>query len=272
MTLTVGRHETDRRAPHNAACRRVPVGVTSGRVTISGVLLAYLDESSSDGRYYIGAIVVHESNARALTEALDRVAMDAVVGYQLAGKNVELHAHELVHAKGMWAPMAKMHRARIGIFEDVLRAIVAHDAQLLVEGVHLARLQARYSMPMEPHDIAMNYITERINEHAKSRGELALMIADEVDHRDEHRRNLWVAQRSGTWGYKSQTVDHIVDTLHFAPSHSTRLLQAADVATFLYRRRAAHTETDPRSEQAFARLYAILQPNIAHARCWPPAW
>ena len=31
------------------------------------------------------------------------------------------------------------------------------------------------------------------------------MIADEVDHRDEHRRNLWDAQRVGTWGYKAQT-------------------------------------------------------------------
>lgn len=114
------------------------------------------------------------------------------------------------------------------------------------------------------------YVTERVNEHARSRGELALLIADEVDHRDEHRRNLWVAQRTGTWGYKAQTIEHIVDTLHFAPSHSTRLLQAADLATFLYRRRTAHNETDPRAEREWARLYRILEPAIARQRLWPP--
>jgi hypothetical protein len=95
------------------------------------------------------------------------------------------------------------------------------------------------------------------------------MIADEVDHRDEHRRNLWYAQRWSTWGYKAQTIDRIVDTLHFAPSHSTRLLQAADVATFLYRRRAAHIETDPRAEKEWARLYAIMEPIISRQHRWP---
>jgi hypothetical protein len=45
------------------------------------VLLAYLDESSFDGRYYIGALGVHESNARALTGALDQIAVSASSSY-----------------------------------------------------------------------------------------------------------------------------------------------------------------------------------------------
>jgi hypothetical protein len=238
-------------------------------VTISGVLLAYLDESESDGLYCIGALIVPEANARPLTQALDQVMIDTAAKFPQMPASAELHAHEIVHHKGQWAPMQRMLRARIGVFEAVLEAIVTHDAHLLFEGVDIERLKQKYTRPNDPHSIAMNYITERVNEHAKRLGQRALMIADEVDHRDEHRRNLWYAQRWGTWGYKAQTIDCIVDTLHFAPSHSTRLLQAADVATYLCRRRRAHKETDPRSEREWARLYAILEPNIAWARSWP---
>jgi hypothetical protein len=85
------------------------------------------------------------------------------------------------------------------------------------------------------------YVMERINEYTQvvesdaGQPTSALLIADEIDRHDEYRRDLWMGQRGGTWGYKAQVLDHIIDTLHFTPSRSSRLLQAADVSTFLYR-------------------------------------
>lgn len=236
------------------------------------MLLAYLDESSSDGHFYIGAMIIHESNARALTSALDGIMNDAAARFPgRVSADMELHAHELVNAKKRWKSMETMLRARIGIFEGAIRAVVASDARMIFEGIHLQRFAERgYRAPEEPHKLALMWMCERVNEFAKSHEALALIIADEVDHRDEHRRNLWVAQRYGTRGYKAQQIDHIVDTLHFAPSDTTRLLQAADVATYLYRRRIAHVETDPRSEREWERLYQILLPSIHRGRCWPP--
>ena len=233
------------------------------------MLLAYLDESSSATRYYIGALMVDESAALPLIEALDKIMNDTAAAYPQLDPGTELHAHELVNSKGKWGPMKNLLRVRIKVFELVLRAIVQHGAHLIVEGIDVTRLHERYASPDNPHTLALMFITERENEYAQACDQRALMIADEVDHRDEHRRNLWVAQRSGTWGYRAQKIDRVVDTLHFAPSHTSRLLQAADVATFLYRRRATHTEADPPAEREWARLYEILRPAIARARCWP---
>lgn len=206
---------------------------------------------------------------------LDDLMERTSAAYPGIDPSVELHAHELVQGKGGWKPLARMHRARIKVYEEVLEAIARHETTFIVEGIDRTKLSARYSKPDHPHSLALTWIMERIHEYTNSVAQhsgvpaFALLIADEVDQHDEHRRNLWVAQRDGTWGYKPQILDRIVDTIYFTPSHSSRLLQAADVATFIYRRRATHIETDPRSEAAWARLYRLLEPRIVRQRIWP---
>ncbi|WP_143030218.1 DUF3800 domain-containing protein [Pseudonocardia oroxyli] len=216
-----------------------------------------------------------ETAARPLAAALDNVMLRAASSFDVLDPTTELHAHELVNAKGAWKPMKAMLRARIGIFEAVLGAIAEHDAKFIAEGIDRTKLAERYATPDDPHPLALMYVMERVNEYTaqitRTSGidTYALVVADEVDQHDEHRRSLWVGQRQGTWGYKAQVLDRIVDTIHFVPSHSTRLIQASDVATYLYRRRAVHSETDARSEAAWARLYELLRPQIVRARIWP---
>jgi hypothetical protein len=41
------------------------------------VLLAYLDETSSPNRYYLGALIVHEPAAQPLTAALDKIMSES---------------------------------------------------------------------------------------------------------------------------------------------------------------------------------------------------
>ena len=71
--------------------------------------------------------------------------------------------------------------------------------------------------------------------HQSSLGDYALVIADEVDSQARHRADLSSYREVGTTGYRHRKLTRIVDTLHFAPSHASRLVQAADVITFLYR-------------------------------------
>src|ERR1700678_321438 len=61
--------------------------------------------------------------------------------------------------------------------------------------------------------------------------------------RPAHRRGLWRYQRSATWGYRSRQITRVADTLHFAPSSSSRLVQAGDLARVLARRIATHPAT-----------------------------
>ncbi|PZS09227.1 MAG: hypothetical protein DLM55_06860 [Acidimicrobiales bacterium] len=75
----------------------------------------------------------------------------------------------------------------------------------------------------------------------------------------------------GTTGYRHRKVTRIVDTLHFAPSHASRLVQAADVITFLYRRAFTHQETDERSRKAKIAMWNRLGPRVHHQLCWFPS-
>lgn len=234
------------------------------------MLLAYLDESYTDTRYYMGAVVVPDRAVKSLTAALDEIVGRAAARYEGIGGQTELHAHELVAGKKAWKPLHPLLRVRIQIYHDAVQAIADHDVDVLVRGVDIPRLNARYTQPDHPHSIVLGHLIERINDLATDRGEWALMIADEIDQQDTYRQDLWHCQKNGTWGYRARPIDRIVDTIHFAPSNVSRLLQAADLVTYLCRRRHAHTETNEKSEREWAALWARIMPSVTHLRCWMP--
>jgi hypothetical protein len=83
----------------------------------------------------------------------------------------------------------------------------------------------------------------------------ALVIADDRDDRDSHRAHFALYKNFGTPGeYMSTRLDRLLDTVYFAPSHPSRLLQAADMLAYTYRRWNAQTEPDPRSQLTMDRL------------------
>lgn len=55
------------------------------------------------------------------------------------------------------------------------------------------------------------------------------------------------------------------------PSQASRLVQAADVITFLYRRVFTHEETDERSRKAKIAMWNRLRPRVHHELCWFPS-
>ncbi len=76
---------------------------------------------------------------------------------------------------------------------------------------------------------------QRVDEIAHRQDVHALVIADERADRDRHRERFAVYQAYGTPGtYMHSTLDRILDTVHFAPSHHSRMLQIADVLAFIW--------------------------------------
>lgn len=234
------------------------------------VLLTYLDESYTQERYYIGGLIVPEASAIPLTAALDAVVGKVATQHAGVSRQAELHAYDLTGGKCDWTAVRDKLRVRIGVYREALQAIADHDARLVVRGVDVPRLHQRYGPQEHPHGVVLMHTIERVNDYAKTKGQLTLLIADEIDQMDEHRRGLWSHQRYGTWGWRARPIDHVVDTLHFAPSKATRLLQAADLAVFLYRRRRTVTETDARAERVWSDLENLLEPTIVHRHCWKP--
>ncbi len=232
------------------------------------MLLCYLDESYDRECYWICALVVHGNDAIALTAALDEVVAKAADAYGIP-RDAELHGHALFHGKDAWERLALKPRARIGVYADAFGAIAQHALAIIARGVHVPRLRERYVRPRHPHTVALQYVLEDIDVYAGP-ADYALVIADEVDRAHEYRADLWRFQREPTPGYRSRRLTRIADTIHFAPSTASRLLQGADLIAFLNRRINAGVRRDAREERANRALWERIDPLVWNLRCWWP--
>lgn len=217
----------------------------------------------------MAALLVDGPAAVTLTAELDRVAAAAAQAYGLAD-GVELHGHEIFHAGGAWSGVPV--RARVGVFDDVVEAVAGRNVRLIARSMDIVGQRARYRGAAEaPHSVVLQHLLERIDECVTGLGSYALVIADEMDGQAKHRTDLSSYREVGTTGYRHRKLTRIVDTLHFAPSSASRLVQAADVITFLYRRVFTHQETDQRSRRAKIKMWDRLVPRVHHQLCWFPS-
>jgi hypothetical protein len=233
------------------------------------VLLTYLDESYTKDRFYIAALGCPDEVAIPLASDLDQVVQDAATAYAVA-PTAELHGHALFAGKDDWKDLAPAIRARIGVYDKAMEAIGRYAVRIFLCGVDIPALRRRYSYPEAPHSVVLQHVLERVNAHARSTPERVLVIADEVAEADSHRQALIDYRRYGTPGYLSSTLGQVVDTIHFVPSYTSRLLQAADLIAFLHRRRETHTESDKRAQRANDRIWGHIEPRIVHQRLWVP--
>lgn len=233
------------------------------------MLLNYLDESYDERVYWICALACRDAAAIPLTEGLDAVVAKAADSHGIA-PDAELHGHALFHGKGEWSPLAVRPRARIGIYNDAFAAIAEHAAGICTRGVDRGRLLDRYVRPFHPHTVVLQHLLERIDIQAEREGEYALVIADEIEGAHEYRADLWRYQRNATPGFRSRRLTRVVDTIHFAPSSSSRLLQAADLVAFLHRRISADVEREPRAVRANAALWERVAHLTHESGCWYP--
>jgi hypothetical protein len=229
------------------------------------VRLAYIDESYTRDFYFIGAVVVDDVSAPALEGALDKVAEQARTAYLPdAPAPLELHGNPLFQGSKEWAPIKQRIRALISVYDQAMQAIGNQDLHIFLRGLDCRRHRARYATPWPEHSVVLQYLLERLDEFGQNLDEQILVIADDIDDPDRHRTNLHGFRISGTPGYRSSHLPNILDTLHFAPSHHSRLIQAADLVTFLHRRRATITETNAKQAQAIDRLWSHVQGRVRH--------
>ncbi|MFG2076999.1 DUF3800 domain-containing protein [Nonomuraea maritima] len=234
------------------------------------VLLSYVDESYSSDRYYMAALLVPDDQAIPLTRALDEVVLKAWNSYGRIQRDAELHGTDLLHGKKDWEPLHGLVRARIGVFNDAFQAIAEHDVAIIIRGMDSKRQRARYATPYPPHQVVLSHLLERIHDHAAERDEYALIIADEGGQQGEYRKDLRDYQTTGTGGWRDRKLERIVDTLHFAPSHASRLIQAADLVAFLHRRIQTGEDKNEQARRASESLWERIKKRIVHEQCWYP--
>jgi len=225
------------------------------------MLLAFVDESDKGDFRCFGAVVADPQATKSLTQELSRIVRQASVDYGIPA-TAELHAHPLFHGKDDWKDVGQ--RARANIHEKVIDTIAAADVRILMRSVRESRLRDRqaknyYPVNFPPEQVCFQHILQRVDKLANRAGAYALVIADERGDRERHRERFATYQTSGTPGvYMHTTLDSLLDTVHFAPSHHSRMLQAADMLAFTYRRHMTVTETDPRAQRVMDRMWQTL--------------
>jgi uncharacterized protein DUF3800 len=247
------------------------------------VWLAYMDEAGNTGRrlddahqpiHSILSVVVEESMVPTLHEHLRETARDHCQA-NCGEDDFEFHGKDLFSGQGHFAglPSAK----RIEIYDDVLGAIEATGGLVIVRGVDKPCLQRRYPKPFHPHDIALMFTIESIERLAQDRDCRVLLVADEAKEvEDAALRDLANYQEFGTsWGWNTERIERIVDTIHFVRSKTNPGIQLADCAAFVAMRRRkvkmGLVAKGP-SDGAIERLWTErIRPHVRHDAIWHPS-
>lgn len=239
------------------------------------MLLAFCDETERENFFGFATLIANEHATKALTASLTKVMENACWAYDIEPWMPEFHGQPLFQGRGAFQKLEP--RVRVGLYQKVIDAIVAEDVLIVLRSVYKDRLTAYqdrmgYANRQPPEEVCLRFLMQRINMIAKSADTHALLIADERGDRERHRERFALYQTMGTPGvYMSSTLDRLLDTIHFAPSHHSRMLQAADMVAFLWGRHETVTETNKGNYDAVERLWNTLRGSgkLREVGTWP---
>jgi hypothetical protein len=218
--------------------------------------LFYVDESRDRapvGHHFAVGLLADGISVALVETALDNL-MAAAFELGICHYDAEIHAFEIFHGSGSW--QAGSIQQRIELLDSLTSVIVESGVEVIARGVNLAEFGRKYP-GMDPHVWAFSNLLERLNERLLPASSHALVISDQQsEHRAAIQSDVASSKRHGTDGYRRQKFSTILDTAHFVDSKLSRMVQLADLAAFVLRRRASiPSETDRRLEALMARLH-----------------
>jgi hypothetical protein len=243
---------------------------------------AYMDEAGNTGRHFgdenqpihmILSLVVDESRVPELHEHVREVGRDLCPTF-CEEPDFEFHGTDLFGGRGPFQGMEPADRVRI--YDEVLRGIELVEGEVIVRGVHKPGLDGRYAHPFHPHDVALMFTIESIERMARSHDCQVLLVADEAKEvEDTALRDLVNYQELGTqWGWRTERIERIIDTIHFVPSHRNCAIQVADCAAFVaarLRKLSEGTISRNRSAEAIEKLWdERIEPFVRINEVWFP--
>lgn len=239
------------------------------------MLYAFIDESErGESFYFLSAIICTDEQAHALSMKLHRIMRKHSASNLELTEREEFHASDMMRAdKAPWRNLPL--RLRLRMYEEALQAIRDSGCRVYIEGINVAAQKARgYKHVTPPRELAFSHLLERINDCGiEINGEPVRVVADEHHTSEISRSNFNRYQLLGTPGYRSSRLGFIEAPLRFEPSHESRLLQAADLVTYIYNRHITITPSNARALRAQQRLWETIAPAAqwprGRARIWP---
>lgn len=234
--------------------------------------MIYLDESGRDSRYYFfGALIADASAVCDIERGLDEVAH--LISQNVAGfdPRTEFHAVDMFQGSAAWKSVPTAWRVKA--CDLTAKVLARSSARFIFRGIDIQRLRAKYTNPYPVHLITLAQVLERAEGFLAGQGldgRIGVAHADEHHSAHSARRSLRDFKLARVPGYTTRQLLHIADTIYFGPSHESRLLQAADVATYFLNRARTVEERDPRSAKAVEKIVASIRSITVEEWVWSP--
>lgn len=231
------------------------------------MILFYYDEVKyhppQQDSFWLGGIAAPSDLVAELEEQVNDVSQDAF-GSSLLRKNTEFHGKEICRGNGIFKGVPE--DVRILYLERLLAIIARED----IFRIHIEIRPGNITHSSKPHDeIAFMYLTEQFNSLLHEKDTIGMMFGDY----DEPAIGTSVAslsrfRRGGTEWSRAKEIDRIIDTVHFAKSHHSRMIQLADI--FLYCLQFIYGDN---SAPWRSRLQDVIRASNMHicakSRTWP---
>ena len=219
------------------------------------MLIAYFDETyKSNAEHAIVALVLPVDAVGKLEAKLDQVMTKASEESEGLQPDTELHGYELAGGEKAWKSVPI--RLRHWVYERALQEIASIEDVAFCRGsVNLATKH-----PKDEHYWALTIALEQVNSYAICCEDRVIGICDDVTNKVAYQKMFAKARRNGTDGWYGSKLESFVDGLHFTPSCFSRMVQAADLLTYVYRRKHILPYKDERAIKANDKLWDLIQP------------
>ncbi|MGG5752657.1 DUF3800 domain-containing protein [Zafaria sp. Z1313] len=200
---------------------------------------------------------------------IGQLISDQIPGFD---PTTEFHATDVFQVRGAWKSVPIPIRTRA--CRLAAKALGDSGADFFLRGVDVRALRQRYSVAHDPHVLAVCQSLESMQEHTSSKGGKGpnvLVIADEHHTAKDSRTRFAGLRRAPLNGFTRLTLSNFLDTIYFGPSDHSRLLQAADLATFfLTRIRHEQPERHPEAIKALNSIRKDLKKITRREYLWSP--
>ncbi|MDO8646306.1 MAG: DUF3800 domain-containing protein [Candidatus Planktophila sp.] len=194
------------------------------------MLLAYIDESRNADTYFVNTLLVRDVDVIPLGNALNLLRKNIAEEYRL-NANIEFHGYDILNGKNEWILLGSDYDAQINIFNKIIDCVLQFNVGIYIKGIGIANFISRYGTDESLlHNAALIWNLEKVQNKAMQNSDIVLVIADEVGAQSSfYRANLRFHQANATFGWDPEILDRIADTIHFAPSRESSLIQAVDM-------------------------------------------
>ncbi len=216
----------------------------------------------------MSAVVGNREELEELGAALEAVVAKHAQSSPELLHGFEIHASEIMNHLKFWNRVPQ--RLRFKIMEDVYKAIGESRVCVFVECIRIKGLEARgYRHTYPAREIALQWLLEKVNNHARSRGLRVTVYADNHHTAPDSETKLRDYAQNGTIGYRSTKLTEITQPIVFVDSGRYRQLQAADACTYLCNRVLTIVETDPRAAAMKTKWHDSWKDRISINHVWP---